>query len=312
MISLKVMMNKSNYEAQVELLLNCLPALKNQNTFALKGGTAINFFIKDLPRLSVDIDLTYVNTTPRQEAIIEIQNGLEAIGDFIVKHNKQCHVKPLKTRDGLLHKIIIANSSTQIKIEPNFIMRGTLFPIKKMFLIKEIENRFAYAARDIPVLDSAELYAGKICAALSRQHPRDFFDIKILLEKDGISDATRQAFVIYLACSPRPMHELLSPNLIELEDIYKNEFVNMTEQPVTLDELLYARERLINNIHKTLTDNEKQFLVSIKLGEPNYSLMPFDNLDKLPALNWKLINIRKMDKKKHEKMLEKLRETLAT
>jgi predicted nucleotidyltransferase component of viral defense system len=303
-------MNRGDYEAQVALLLNCLPALKAQSTFALKGGTAINFFIRDFPRLSVDIDLTYVSTNQRQQAIAEIQRDLEAMGNFIVKHNKRYYVKPLKTREGLLHKIIIANDKVQIKIEPNFIMRGTLLPIKKMPLTKEIENRFEYAAKDIPILDPAELYAGKICAALSRQHPRDFFDIKILLENDGITDATRQAFVIYLACSPRPMHELLSPNLISLNSVYENEFINMTEQPVTLDELLLARGMLITKIHQTLTDNEKQFLLSIKLGEPDYSLMPFDHLDKLPALNWKLINVRKMEKKKHEKMLGKLKEAL--
>ena len=65
----------------------------------------------------------------------------------------------------------------KIKIEPNFIMRGTLLPIKQMDLVKEVEEKFEYRVRNIPVVAEEELYAGKICAALSRQHPRDFFDI---------------------------------------------------------------------------------------------------------------------------------------
>jgi hypothetical protein len=63
-------MNKEQYIAQVTLLLDCLAVLKDQALFALKGGTAINFFIRDLPRLSVDIDLTFLKSVPRDEAIL--------------------------------------------------------------------------------------------------------------------------------------------------------------------------------------------------------------------------------------------------
>jgi len=189
-------------------------------------------------------------------------------------------------------------------------MRGTLLPTVKMDIAKAVEDKFEYSVKHIPVLAEEELYAGKICAALSRQHPRDFFDIKELFEKQGITDAIRQAFVIYLVCSPRPIHELLQPNLIVLKNIYKTEFVNMTEKPVSLEALLDTREILVKTINKGLTSKEKDFILSIKQGQPNYSLMPFDHLDDLPALKWKLINIRKMDKNKHAKMLDKLASAL--
>jgi len=306
MINWRTMVNRDQYIDQVILMLNCLPALREQEIFALKGGTAINFFIRDLPRLSVDIDLTYVKTKPRENAIYEIESGLRALGKTIVMHNKKHQIRELKTRDGKLHKIIVANRSTKIKIEPNFIMRGTLLPTKQMDIAKAVEDKFEYSVKQIPVLAEEEIFAGKICAALSRQHPRDFFDIQILFEKQGITDTIRQAFVIYLVCSPRPMHELLQPNLIVLKNIYDNEFINMTEVPVSLESLLETREMLIKTINQNLSNNEKDFIFSMKKGSPDYSLTPFDHLDELPALKWKLMNIRKMDKNKHTDMLNKL------
>lgn len=303
-------MNKEQYVAQVTLLLDCLTVLKDQQIFALKGGTAINFFICDLPRLSVDIDLAFLKTSQRREAINEIENGLRAIGQSILKRSNRYKIKDIKTRDGILQKIVIVDGVTSIKIEPNFTLRGTILPVVKMDIKKAVEDRFLYSVKNIPVLSEAELYAGKICAALSRQHPRDLFDIKELLDKTGISDVMRQAFVVYLVCSPRPIHELLQPNLIDLKAIYENEFINMTEKDISLESLLDVREQLISMINNDLSMNERLFLLSLKRGKPDYSLLPLPNIDQFPALQWKLINIKKMDSTKHSIMIDKLRAVL--
>ena len=303
-------MNKEQYIAQVTLLLDCLTALKDQQIFALKGGTAINFFICDLPRLSVDIDLTYLKKSHRSDAITEIGDGLRAIGQSIIERRNRYKIKEIKSRDGLLQKIVIMDGSTSIKIEPNFTIRGTLLPVVKMGIKQAVEDRFLYSVKNIPVLSEAELYAGKICAALSRQHPRDLFDIKELLDRTGISDVMRQAFVVYLVCSPRPIHELLQPNLIDLRNVYENEFENMTEKNISLESLLEAREKLIQTINNDLSANERNFLLSMKQGEPDYSLLPFQNIEQFPALQWKLINIKKMDAAKHSIMLNKLKAVL--
>lgn len=303
-------MNKEQYVSQVTLLLDCLTNLKDQELFALKGGTAINFFICDLPRLSVDIDLAYLKKSQRSDAITEIGEGLRAIGQSIIERGNRYKIREIKSRDGLLQKIVIIDGATSIKIEPNFTIRGTLFPVEKMGIHQAVEDRFLYSVKNIPVLSEAELYAGKICAALSRQHPRDLFDIKELLNRTGISEAMRQAFVIYLACSPRPIHELLQPNLIDLRAVYENEFVNMTEKDISLESLLDARERLIRTISHDLSANERNFLLSMKKGEPDYSLLPFQNIEQFPALQWKLINLKKMDTAKHSIMLNKLRAVL--
>ena len=102
--------------------------------------------------MSVDIDLTYVKTESREKAISEIEAGLRALGKIIVKRHKKLQIKELKTRSGQLNKIIVTNGLTKIKIEPNFIMRGTLLPLRQMDINKAVEDRFEYGVRQIPIL----------------------------------------------------------------------------------------------------------------------------------------------------------------
>ena len=303
---------QNEYEAQVRLLLSCLPALTEQSVFALKGGTAINFFMRNLPRLSVDIDLTYLPISTRDVALANIANELQQLSSRIKSRYPKYNITPIKTREGHTQKLLVRDDFSQIKIEVNLVMRGSLLPPVNLNLQTAVEDRFAFSIPPIPVLQDAELYAGKICAALSRQHPRDFFDVYELLQTQGITPAIRQAFVIYLACAPRPMHELLQPNLIAIDDRYLGEFVNMTLHPVRLEQLLQTRTRLIQIIQQELNENERQFLISLKQGQPNYALMPFNQLAELPALQWKLKNIKKMAPAKHQHMLQKLIKSLST
>jgi len=63
------------YRAQVDLLLQTIPFIAEENIFALHGGTAINLFVRDMPRLSVDIDLTYLPIDNRKKALSNISEG---------------------------------------------------------------------------------------------------------------------------------------------------------------------------------------------------------------------------------------------
>jgi hypothetical protein len=189
-------------------------------------------------------------------------------------------------------------------------MRGTLYPPEYLDLCQRTENEFEMSVKNVKTISSSEVYAGKICAALNRQHPRDLFDIHLLLKEQGITKATRQAFVVYLAGDSRPLHEMLQPNLLDITTTYQQQFHRMTIEKISLKELLAARETLIQKISEDLTLNERKFLLSMKLGEPQWGLLPFKNLEQLPSLQWKLINIKKMDKIKHQKMANKLKAVL--
>jgi predicted nucleotidyltransferase component of viral defense system len=304
-------MLNGKFNEQVQVLLKCLPAIRSQNIFALKGGTAINLFIQNLPRLSVDIDLTYVPTEDRETSIHKMQSGLREIASTIKEQNPHFIIKEQHSQqDHLLIKLLVYSNNVMVKIEPSFIMRGTLYPIVEASLCQRINTEFNMFLDKVPLLASSEIYAGKLCAALSRQHPRDLFDVKLLLKNGGITDEIRQAFVVYLACDTRPIHELLSPNLLDIHAVYQREFVQMTDSKITIDDLFTARNELIKHLHQSLTQEERQFLISIKQGVPNFELMPFKNLNQLPSLKWKLMNIQKMQKAKHQQMLDKLKTTL--
>ena len=208
-------------------------------------------------------------------------------------------------------RLFIQHNNVMVKIEPSYVMRGALYPIAYKSLSSSVTDEFGVYLNKIPVVSNADLYAGKICAALNRQHPRDLYDVKILLESDGISSELMDAFVVYLACDQRPMHELLSPNFHDISKVFHKEFHQMTSNTILLDELYAVREGLVNTIKATLSEQHKKFLISVKRGEINYNLLPFSGLEKLPALIWKNHNIHNMDPIKQSKMLEKLEAVLS-
>lgn len=147
-------------------------------------------------------------------------------------------------------------------------------------------------------------------SALDRQHPRDLFDVRLLLKNEGITPAIRRAFVVYLAGHTRPMHELLHPNLIDITDAFERQFVGMTLDPVTIDELVDARHDLVERLVPSLDDGEKTFLLSMKSGDPDWDVLGIEGLEMMPALQWKLINIRKMDTRKRDEQFKILKKLL--
>lgn len=125
-----------------------------------------------------------------------------------------------------------------------------------------------------------------------------------------ITDEIRTAFVIYLASNSRPMSELLAPNLKDFRQVFEREFAGMTDTEVGYEELVVVRERLVETIRSSMTEDEKRFLISIKQGQPDWDLVPVADIERLPAIQWKLVNIRRMDKKKQIEALTKLEAVL--
>lgn len=299
-------MNSQIFIEQVELLLKIIPFINPYKQLAIKGGTAINLFIRNMPRLSVDIDLTYLPLEDRS-------TSLKAISEIFltIKHNIESKHQDIKghikrTSDSQIKQIVFVDQKTQVKVEINHTLRGVLFQPMKLDLCDQAQKQFVTFV-EANILSFENVYAGKICAALDRQHPRDLFDIKILLESEGISSCLREAFIVYLICNNRPIIELLNPNSIPFEELYKQELEGMTSIPTSYNELVLVRQNLINTIKKDLTNNERLFLCSIKEGEPKWSLLNFPDLSNLPAVQWKLTNIRKMEDGKRKFLLEKLK-----
>jgi Nucleotidyl transferase AbiEii toxin, Type IV TA system len=199
----------------------------------------------------------------------------------------------------------VSTGAIRMKIEPNEVIRGAVYPIEERELTRRAEDLFELSVA-AQTLSLADLYGGKLCAALDRQHPRDLFDVKLLLENEGITEEIRKAFVVYLASHDRPIHELLDPKLKNIRSIYENEFAGMTVDPVAYNDLIAARDKLVAILGKELTNNERQFLVSLKAGKPKWDLVGIDGVERFPAVQWKLTNVRRMSAKKQSELLTKL------
>ena len=298
----------SIYYKQVQLLIQVLPFVAKQECFALKGGTAINLFVREFPRLSVDIDLVYLPMKNRDEALQEISEALDVISaDLKIAFKDVELTEAYKSKRDAL-RLIVARNGVQIKVELSPVLRGTVYEPQLMEVCSAVEDEFGYV--EVPVVALADLYAGKICAALDRQHPRDLFDVKWLLENEGLTDEIRKALIVYLSSHNRPVAELLRPQFKDISAIYAGEFANMAETDVPLEELLAVRERLVELIHLGLTDAEKGFLLSFKNREPDWTLLNLKRVNNLPAIKWKQINLAKMPDDKHKQALEKLKDIL--
>ena len=301
------------YYRQVQLLLQVLPFVAQEDCFALKGGTAINLFVRDLPRLSVDIDLVYCRENDRDEALTEIKQALTRISETITTKIIGCHVHSAFEDKSDSLRLIVSKAGVQIKIELSPVLRGTVYPVALMEVSEAVEEEFGYA--EVPVVSLADLYAGKICAALDRQHPRDLFDVKLLLENEGLTEEIRKATLVYIISHQRPIAELLAPRCKDLKTIYENEFANMSEREVSLDELTAAFEQLVEELNQKLTADERAFLLSFKCSHSNgnqsdWSLLGLDNIEHLPAVRWKQQNLNRMKSEKRQQAIDKLRQVL--
>ncbi len=304
-------MKDSPYFKQAQLMLRAIPHVAAETCFALKGGTAINLFVRDMPRLSVDIDLAYLPVDePRETALKKSSEALGRIATAIKKTIAGTRVQESRAREPeRVIRLIVSTGATRIKIEPNEVIRGSVFPAEERQLTRRAEDLFELSVT-AQTLSVADLYGGKLCAALDRQHPRDLFDVAVLLKNEGITDEVRKAFVVYLASHDRPIHELLDPIPKDVRRIYDNEFAGMPIEELAYEDLIAARERAIEVLKKDLTDYEKTFLVSVKSGQPNWSVLGIKGIENLPAIKWKLANIRKIGAKKRAELLEKLKRTL--
>lgn len=285
--------------------MRVLPLVAQERCFALKGGTAINLFIRDMPRLSVDIDLAYLPILERDESLREIDEALRGIEDRILKSIPGSKVQTSVLRGtACVVKLVVNTADARIKVEVTPVLRGTVLPSAMRSVTDKVESEFGYA--EISVVSFPELYGGKIVAALDRQHPRDLYDVRLLLANEGISRELFQAFLVYLISHDRPMSEILAPNRCDIRQEFERGFSGMTFETVTCDELERTREDLIERIHSSFTDDDKKLLLSIKSGIPDWSLLNIEGVDKLPAVRWKIHNLEKLGQEKREELLERL------
>lgn len=287
------------YVQTVNLLLDVVPAVFKAPCFAMKGGTAINLFVQDMPRLSVDVDVVFCDhTVDREEAMRQISRELSRIRTEILSMGFEAESRKYKEEDEV--KIIVSSAEIQVKIEVNFVFRGTVLPVQTLSLSKSTQSLFSKNI-EVPSLAVSELYGSKLVAALDRQHPRDLFDVKKMYETYGLTSEIVDCFVVYLAGHNRPVHEVLFPNPQPIAEIFNNEFAGMTYEVVNVEELESVRSKLMEGLPKALTEKHKEFLLSLVRGFPDWEKLSYGHLRDLPALKWKLQNLEKLKAKDLER-----------
>jgi hypothetical protein len=282
------------YIGVVRLLLESAPAIFETPCFAMKGGTAINLFVENMPRLSVDIDVVYTDhEASRDEALKSISKGLEAVQKRLAKAGLGSEVSA--TRDGDEIKLFIRRGENSVKVEVNHVFRGTLLPVETRRLDAEAGRLFT-TELSVPILAVPELYGSKLAAAMDRQHPRDFFDVHGLFQRGGLSPEVVECFVCYLAGHNRPVHEVLFSRDLDMAPAFANEFAGMARNPIPLAELQQVRRKLKSELPAALTPDHRRFLLGLVAHEPDWGLMKFAHLPQLPAIRWKLQNLAKLKK----------------
>ena len=293
------------YIDQVRLLLSVLPDIAAEEVFALKGGTAINLFYRAMPRLSVDIDLTYLPVGDRETSLQDIDETLDRIMSAIAERNRAVRVERVAGGGNTDTRVMVRENRSQIKIETSPVTRGALHPPVIMTASDAVMDRFGFV--EMSVLAFEDLYGGKLHAALDRQHPRDLFDVKLLYENEGVTGELFRAFMVYVASSSRPIHELLAPRAEFNDALYNQEFIGMTREPVTRESLIETRARLHADIRDRLTGEIAAFLLSLHDAEPDFAMIGLPRASLLPAIRWKLLNLRQLKNENPEKHLTQRR-----
>jgi predicted nucleotidyltransferase component of viral defense system len=279
-------MSNHHYHKQVALLISVIPEIALDPRFALHGGTAINFFHRDMPRLSVDVDLTYIPIEDRETSFANISVALTNIKSTIEKRLQGSRVEHKVE----LHKLLVSHNDAIIKIEVSQIVRGTLGAVTEKMLCKKAQEKFDTFC-SINIVPNGQLYGGKVCAAMDRQHPRDIFDVKHLMQREGFTKEIKEGFLFRLLSSDRSIQDVLFPNLQDQRLAMSNQFAGMSEEQFNYEEYEFIRETMVKTVQASITEEDKLFILGYKNCKPDWSIY---NFEAYPSIKWKLQNLEKI------------------
>ena len=279
------------------------PFLKGR--MVLKGGTALNLFVFDLPRLSVDIDLNYVGSADREVMLAEREKVEQAITaicgreGFTLRRIPTAHAGG-KWRLGYTNAL---DRNANLEIDVVFTLRVPLWPIQ----VRDSHPVGSFRAQDIPVLDIHELAAGKLSALFTRHASRDLFDAHALLGRDDLDrDKLRLGFIVYGACSRRDWRTVSPEDIGCDHKELQRQLVPVLSRDVVPagDEMNAWIEQLIQECRERVglvlpfEDHEREFLVRVnEQGEIAPELLTGDDelvarIRQHPQLLWKVKHVR--------------------
>ncbi|MEA3547148.1 MAG: nucleotidyl transferase AbiEii/AbiGii toxin family protein [Thermodesulfobacteriota bacterium] len=293
--------------AQLLGLLNALgshPFLKGK--LALKGGTALNLFVFDVPRLSIDIDLNYLGTEDRKSMLAErpqIELAIQAVfarEGFTVRRMPEEHAGGKWS----LRYQSASGLTGNLEVDLNFMFRVPLWPVT----IFDSHQVGTWQATGIPMLNIHELAAGKLAALLARRQARDLFDSHRVLHMENLNhDQLRTAFVVYGAMNRKDWRTVSAVDVnFDASELARQLIPTLRAYTFTGGEndAEYG-SRLVEECRQALsavlpfTEAEKAFLdLLLDRGEIDSTILTADpslqkRIQVQPLLEWKAINVRK-------------------
>jgi len=246
----------------------------SSNRLALKGGTAINMTIFNMPRLSVDIDFDFSKTCSREEMIAlraiineDLLNFMFAQGYALSPNTKNPHALD----SWIFYFQNSAGNRDSIRVEINYSLRNHILPVEKRKITAEMLNIIEY---EINTLSVVELFGSKIKALIERAAARDLYDVYNMLKNNLIpsseQDLLRKVVVFYLAIGAKKKIEL--PLNFENIHLLKYNQIRANLNPVLKKsdrfDLEVAKIVVINYLSglMTLTSNEKLFISNFSEG----------------------------------------------
>ena len=284
------------YKRKVELLLRILPFVTDEECFAIHGGTAINLFLNNLPRLSIDIDVTYIPLEEREASISKVNDALKRISQRVTRQFKDIRVIPRYD----ICKITCESRGCQVKIEVNKTKRGLIGGEAKIYPLCEKASELFGVEVDARIVSIPQLYGGKIAAALSRQHPRDLFDVN---QMKYTLDEIKEGIIFNLLGSDRPIFESFEPNLIDQRNTMENQFVGMTDIPFDYNQFENTRDKLISDVKNLMDREDKEFLISFEENKANWDEYSYGNLKEYPSVTWKMRNLENLERLNPSKLI---------
>jgi len=293
---------------KVSLLLSWLDRASNIDrlvgSFALKGGTAINLFFLEIPRLSVDIDINYIGS-PTREELDRDRSGFEKIIESV------CLEESLSIRNKRdseaatsysLRYVSSLASGGNLSIDINYMMRIPLFEIETM----DSRQLGSQIARRVPLVNKLEVFASKIAACFSRETSRDLYDVYLLEKQISTLDLEklRLAFTVFGGMNRENWLEIDEKTLRVNENDLKKRLLPLLRGTLDKEKLETLASDIENSCQKVvsyllpLNDNEREFLrILNEKGEIKPEIITddkelSDRIKKQPMLKWKALNIR--------------------
>ena len=295
---------------KVAHLLGLLEALGShpflKGKLALKGGTALNLFVFNVPRLSVDINLNYVGAEDREAMLAERPKIEQAAQAVFAREGFTVRRMPDEHAGGkwLLRYQSAAGLGGNLEVDLNFMFRVPLWPV----MMSDSHPVGTWRATGIPVIDIHELAAGKLAALLARRQARDLFDSHEILQMGNLDhDQLRTAFVVYGAMNRKDWRMVSTGDLdFDTAELGRQLIPTLRLNPYTGQETSTEYgTRLVEECRQGLsvvlpfTEAEREFLhLLLDRGEIDSTILTADpalqkRIQAQPLLEWKAINVRK-------------------